>query len=128
MLERPRMDLDSYISSYTGRTAISRLLFIHSKKNDKESLQLALKRLEGTPDIQRQQYISKVLGMNILMNAKAVHSELERLEQQLKIHRGHLVKESIRVIHFLLIKIVGSYGIGRLSLSNGRFGSFSTIL
>jgi hypothetical protein len=128
MLERPRLDLESYISSYSGRTVVSRLLFIHSKLSDKESLQLAFKQVEGTPDVQRQQSIARALGMSVSIHTKAAHAELERLEQQLKAHRGHLVKESIRVRRGLFIRIAGSYGIGRLSLSNGGFGSISSVL
>ncbi|KDQ06293.1 hypothetical protein BOTBODRAFT_60691 [Botryobasidium botryosum FD-172 SS1] len=107
-------DLDAYMGAYTGRTAISRLLYISeaSRMLAPQALLQAIKLLKSTQDTTT--YLSAVQTYNSLPSVSKpisvdtrwvdqtqanVANESERLEVELKSYLSNMIKESTRMGH-----------------------------
>ncbi|KAH8155778.1 uncharacterized protein LAJ45_00790 [Morchella importuna] len=114
VLDPPKFDLESYISNYTGRTQIERLLHIglHSPPLCIEALKLAVKALKQTSDVPRYKLVVEQLNKLAPDDPEAVMDEewvektsrrvansTEKIEADLKSYKHNLIKESIRMGH-----------------------------
>jgi COP9 signalosome complex subunit 1 len=111
---RHPFDLEAYISNYTGRTAIARLLFIAKASSflAPQAYRLAAERLFQSQDVST--YVATVQAYNAL---SSVPSKLtldqawvdkkntensgikEKLEVELKTYSSNMIKESVRMAH-----------------------------
>ncbi|KAK9447543.1 26S proteasome subunit RPN7-domain-containing protein [Limtongia smithiae] len=108
----PRVDLETYISNYTGRNAVDRLLFIadRSPALAQQALELAVTQLIELKDVPRYESVvaklasiapASTLGHYDRAWADRVARETQnggdRLEMELKSYKNNLIKESIRM-------------------------------
>ena len=102
------MDLESYLTNYTGVTRLKRLAFIASASPalKAEALRLAVDEVKRTTNTAQYAELLAIAGDALKRDdawvdaedKKAVH-KLERLENELNNHKTSLVKESIRMGH-----------------------------
>jgi len=125
-------DLDAYISSYSGRTAYIRSVFIatHCPTLAPQAYQLALQHLQQGSDVSA--YLQVISAYNNLPNVS--HSlpdqawidttiarnakEKERLEVELKTYASNMIKESVRMSHRELGRYYHGTGDYAVSLRN----------
>lgn len=108
----PRFDLEAYITNYTGRTQIDRLLHISfcSVPLARESLKLLIKILKQGSDTTRYRHAVLRLQKMAPNDPDAVldeewvdstnrrmQAEMEKIEAALKSYKHNLIKESIRL-------------------------------
>lgn len=110
----PKLDLETYIANYTGRTRLDRLQLIGQTSTyySVDALRLGIQEAKKSKDTQVYLALTEVL-QNVAPNdplatidVKWVEQtqglaklELNRLENELKGYRNNLIKESIRVCH-----------------------------
>ncbi|KAI5816380.1 26S proteasome subunit RPN7-domain-containing protein, partial [Pyronema omphalodes] len=110
----PHFDLETYISNYSGRTQIDRLLHIgqHSVVLSVEALKFAIKYLKNSQDVHKYKQattILKKIAPNdpdakvdadwVSRTAHKVEMETATMEAALKSYKHNLIKESIRMGH-----------------------------
>jgi len=106
------IDLESYISNYTGHTKIRRLQFIaeRSPELQVEALKMAIDELKNTMNVSKYREITDLLGVRggpeyvqdiawIESQEKKATLKSERLEMELNGYKTNLIKESIRMGH-----------------------------
>ncbi|KAJ3089637.1 cop9 signalosome complex subunit [Quaeritorhiza haematococci] len=116
-VENPTLDLDAYISNYTGHTKIERLIFIAERcpTLQVDAYKLALAEIKNT--LNTTKYITVVNRLNEALNArnmggqvpvdqawvettqKLARAKTEKLEAELRSYKNNLIKESIRMGH-----------------------------
>ncbi|MCJ1307834.1 hypothetical protein MMC25_001482 [Agyrium rufum] len=112
--EHPRLDLESYIANYKGKTRIDRLYLIGttSTQFSLEALKLAVATAKRANDVVRYKKCIAALA-KLSPNdpdavedesweesvAKQTRVETDRLEVELKGYKNNLIKESIRMGH-----------------------------
>ncbi|KAI5856970.1 26S proteasome subunit RPN7-domain-containing protein [Tricharina praecox] len=110
----PRLDLETYIANYHGRTQISRLIHIatHSVPLSVEAVKIAIKLLKQGSDVKCYRLAVSFL-QKIAPNdpdakpdeewadrtTRKVAAETEKMEAALKSYKHNLIKESIRMGH-----------------------------
>ncbi|KAA8896114.1 26S proteasome subunit RPN7-domain-containing protein [Sphaerosporella brunnea] len=110
----PRFDLEGYLSNYSGRTRVDRLIHIgtHSVPLAIEALKLVIKLLKQGTDVVRYKFAVSVLQKISPHDpdarldedwadrtARKVQIETEKMEAALKSYKHNLIKESIRMGH-----------------------------
>lgn len=115
--QQPKLDLETYISHYRGRTRYDRLITIakSSVVLCVDALVMALSEAESGNDLSRLQEVLELLGAaspekipptfdEAYMDSRrsAIKAETQRLERELKGYKNNLIKESIRVSPVLL--------------------------
>ena len=113
--ENPRLDLESYIANYKGKTRVYRLLHIGSISAPLQADALRAAVIEAKAGKDVQLYRSAVSQLKRVSNStpeasldqawvesteRAVKAETNRLEHELKGYKNNLIKESIRVSPF----------------------------
>ncbi|KAJ3318677.1 hypothetical protein HDU76_000759 [Blyttiomyces sp. JEL0837] len=112
----PSLDLDSYISNYSGHAKINRLEFIADvcPELQTDALQMALAELKTTYNVPKysallgrlNEILSSRARANVAQDSawvestnRAVRIQTEKLETELKNYKNNLIKESIRMGH-----------------------------
>lgn len=110
--ETPRYDLETYISHYSGRTRFDRLIFIGKSSVPLciDALKAAIKEAKKGVDVGRYKEAWECIRIAAPNEPEAVHdqhwidkveqgnhTELQRLETELRGYKNNLIKESIRM-------------------------------
>ncbi|XP_045799037.1 COP9 signalosome complex subunit 1-like [Trifolium pratense] len=113
IISADQLDIEAYINLYSGRTRISRLLFIASNCGDNLTMQLEALRMafdeikKGEDTILMREVVKKIngrLGSNYTLDeawcdaiVKKADLKKEKLDAELTSYRTNLIKESIRM-------------------------------
>ncbi|KAI1007315.1 COP9 signalosome complex subunit 1 [Podosphaera aphanis] len=110
--KHPKFDLESYLSNYTGRTRLERLIFIglHSSVLGIEALRAAIHEAKEIRDVnsylEAQGHLEKIgpfepeaqKDLEWVTTTEQINlQETQRLEAELKQYKNNLIKESIRI-------------------------------
>ncbi|KAK2361517.1 COP9 signalosome complex subunit [Trifolium repens] len=113
IISADQLDIEAYINLYSGRTRISRLLFIANHCGDNFTMQLEALRMafdeikKGEDTILMREVVNKIngrLGSNYTLDnawcvaiEKKAELKKEKLDAELTSYRTNLIKESIRM-------------------------------
>ncbi|KAF1991852.1 COP9 signalosome-like protein complex subunit 1 [Aulographum hederae CBS 113979] len=110
--ETPKLDLDTYIANYEGRTRLERLEHIASTSTvlAHDALKAGVVEAKNGKDVDAYVHFAEMLQKLTLNDplgkldqtwvdtmGKKVRMETERLEQELKTYKNNLIRESIRM-------------------------------